>query len=162
MKKNKNLCSGYFCSFIPLTCKNNNLNISIFKGQYKKQLINEFSKYNKNYMNTLGNKCSDIVNKYFKKHIGSNSRLPVTHKCGHLIYSGQNMGLGGTFKYNNIGIHSMNKPIKISGTKHSKSRKSKKSEARNSTPRENFQLKANSTGQIKCTTQGCKGSGPIS
>ena len=34
--KNKNLCSGYFCSFIPLIDENNNLNISKHNKKYKK------------------------------------------------------------------------------------------------------------------------------
>ena len=37
--KNKNLCSAYFCGFIPLINNNNSLNIPIFNKCYKKTNI---------------------------------------------------------------------------------------------------------------------------
>ena len=64
---NKKLCSGYFCSFIPLTNKNNTLNIPINYNGYKKQVSNECSKYNMNYINKINRRCSDIVKNHFKK-----------------------------------------------------------------------------------------------
>ena len=67
--KNKNVCSGYFCSFIPLpnhynkgTNKNKyNYFLKTDNEKYLKQLTNEASKYNKEYINELRLKCSDII-----------------------------------------------------------------------------------------------------
>ena len=95
--KNKNLCSGYFCSFIPLTFKNNMINIPLYDSYYKKQISNEFSKYNKCYTNKLNSRCSDIVGKHFNKprttkiFLGSNLRTQTTQGCKKLTNKYQNI-----------------------------------------------------------------------
>ena len=127
--KNKNLCSGYFCSFIPLTFSNSKNNISILNGQYKKQITDELSKYNKDYMNKLGNKCSDIITKHYEKSYETNSMSLVTQKYNPL---GKCSELRGSFKYNNLDTH---KQVRVSGTEHSHSRSKKEEESR----RENSQ-----------------------
>ena len=90
---NKDLCSIYLCDYLPLT---NNA-----------QMINELtindksSKYSKNYMNDLNNKCLNIRNKFFGTDLLEDFIYPIN-----------------SFKYKNIGpsYAKVNKPTTIHKT----------------------------------------------
>ena len=77
--KNKNICSGYFCSFIPMIDKNNSLNIKFKNGHYLKQISNENSRYNLKYMKDIKERCLDTINKHYKNPRINNNNF-IQHK----------------------------------------------------------------------------------
>ena len=112
--KNRNLCSGYFCDFIPLVDKNNNLNVPLFEGKYKKLISDELSKYNKNYMDNIGNKCSDIINKFFPDyHLMYYPNLLKTINYNYFGYTDQTITPRGITRHGKSG---MDKLIRDLGT----------------------------------------------
>ena len=94
--RNKNVCSGYFCSFIPISDNNYSLNYSlnIKNNHYLKQISNEYSRYNQSYLNDINERCLDTINKHFKNH-RSNKKYSFKkhqlHNLNHDISSQNNM-----------------------------------------------------------------------
>ena len=168
-KKNKNLCSGYFCSLVPLINNNNILNIPIYKKGYKKQISNEFSKYNKNYINKINSRCSEIVDKHFNKprvpktFKGSESKTQPTQGHNHLIdkvYINKTVG-SGPYKYNTLGSNSSKQYNNmISGHNRSRPGQHRYQEDRSSKPKRITLQNEQSSGPTVYTTPGCIGSGP--
>ena len=142
------------------------LNIPIYDNYYKKQVSNEFSKYNKNYINKINRRCLDIVGKHLNKHripkisIGSKSRTQITQGYKNLTNKYHNIVGNGLYKYNTIGSCSHIKTT--SGTNSSRPGQNTDQGVRGSKPKKVIQQDARGSGPTMYTTPGCIGSGPSS
>ena len=146
--KNKNLCSGYFCSFIPLINNNKSLNIPIYNKKHKKQISNKFGKYNKEYVTKMNRRCIDIVNKFFNDNY-SKKRLQKRHKgSGPMINTTQGCSSSGLHISTTPGCNGSGPKIDTTPG------------CRGSGPKMVTTQGCKGSGPILNTTQGCKGSGP--
>ena len=117
-ERNKNFCSGYFPSFITLTnskldliSKNNNINnisdnyyLKTKNGKYLKQVTNNKSKYNLDYINHLRSNCQEIINKNIssKTLISKNNNVDISNNRGGGNDNNKN-GLSNNFNNNRGG-----------------------------------------------------------
>ena len=133
----------------------------------KKQVSNEFRKYNKNYINKINRRCLDIVGKHFNKpripkiFIGSKSRTQITQGYKHLTNKYHNIVGNGLYKYNTIGSYSPGLYInKISDPNSSKPGQKMDQGVRSSKLNKDTQQVERGSRPTMDTTPGCIGSGP--